>query len=182
VHLLLQETTGIVEHVLQQVRAMSLNLRPSVLDDLGLVSALRWMLHTQGQRAGVQTRFVADPPEMHLPPHIEITCFRVVQEAVTNVIRHAHATSISVEVYQRSAEVAVCIRDDGRGFDVDAAYERARQGKSLGVLGMQERVSLIGGALEIDSVPHHGSTIQVLIPLASNEGLTNEVGASRGSP
>jgi signal transduction histidine kinase len=168
----LEEGISIVERALQQVRNMSLDLRPSLLDDLGLVAALRWFLDRQAQTAGFSTQFVADPPELRLTPALETVCFRLVQEALTNVIRHAQAQQVQVELRQREAELYLTIHDDGIGFDVKTALKNAAQGGSLGLLGMEERVLLAGGYLEIDSVPERGTEIRVRFPLnaPSKEG------------
>ena len=166
----LEDSMGIVEVVLQQVRNISLNLRPSMLDDLGLVPALRWYLDRQSQRAGLTAHFTADDITVPLPQELESTCFRVAQEALTNVIRHAKAQHVYVELQHNENEVNLVIRDDGVGFDVDNAKERATRGASLGVLGMQERVHLINGEIKIGSVPHHGTEIEVRIPIPGTTG------------
>jgi signal transduction histidine kinase len=115
-----------------------------LLDDLGLVPALRWYMHRQAERAGFSVTVVADSLDAHLPPDLEIVCFRVVQEALTNVARHARARHVFVELRQRDTQLELVIRDDGVGFDVRSALERAARGASLGLQGMEERVTLVG--------------------------------------
>jgi len=163
---ILEENVSIIERALQQVRNLSLDLRPSLLDDLGLVPALRWYMNRQAERAGFTAVFVADSLEAHLSPDLEIVCFRVVQEALTNVARHARAQHVLVELRQRGTQLELAIRDNGVGFDVRSALERATHGASLGLLGMEERVSLVGGQVEIESVPTHGTEIRARFPLA----------------
>ena len=107
-----------------------------------------------------------------MPPHLETTCFRIVQEALTNVLRHAQARQVQVEVRQHDAELTLCIHDDGVGFEVAAAQARARQGGGLGVLGMQERAELVRGHLEIVSSPGHGTTIRACFPLPATARVT----------
>ncbi|MCS6862427.1 MAG: PAS domain-containing protein, partial [Abditibacteriales bacterium] len=160
----LDEGINVVSRTLQQVRDLSLDLRPSILDDLGLVAALRWYVDRTAQRTGLIIRFVADPVNGRLPPDVETASFRVAQEALTNVARHAHAKKVTVKVRQRDGELHLTISDDGIGFDVEAAQQRAAQGESLGLLGMQERVSLVGGRLTIQSTPQGGTTVQVVVP------------------
>ena len=164
---ILEENISIIERTLQQVRNLSLDLRPSLLDDLGLVPALRWYTSRQAERTGFTAVLVADSLEAHLPPDVETVCFRVVQEALTNVARHAQAQHVLVELRQRDAELELTIRDDGVGFDVRSALERASHGASLGLRGMEERVTLVGGQMEIESVPSHGTEIRARFPLVS---------------
>jgi signal transduction histidine kinase/DNA-binding NarL/FixJ family response regulator len=164
----LEESVAIVDRALQQVRNLSLDLRPSLLDDLGLVAALRWYLDRQAQRAGLAAEFVADPPGIRASTGLETACFRVAQEALTNVVRHAHAKQVRVEVHLRGAELQLLVQDDGTGFDVVAARRRAAGGGSLGLLGMQERVLLIRGRIEIRSTPGQGTEILVRLPMTSD--------------
>ncbi len=161
----LEESIGMVERVLDQVRDLSLDLRPSLLDDLGLVAALRWYVDRQGQRAGLGVRFISDPIEARFPGEIEISCFRVAQEALTNVVRHARAKEVSVELQHDNGKLHLVVSDDGIGFDPTAAYEGARRGQSFGLLGMRERVALVGGQLEIDSAAARGARIHASFPV-----------------
>lgn len=162
---ILDESVTIIEHALHKVRNLSLDLHPSLLDDLGLVPALRWYMHRQAERAGFSVTVVADSLEAHLPPHLEIVCFRIVQEALTNVARHARARHVFVELRQRDSQLELVVRDDGIGFDVPSALERATHGASLGLRGMEERVTLVGGQVEIESVLTHGTEIRARFPL-----------------
>jgi PAS domain S-box-containing protein len=141
----IDETISILDTTLGQVRDLSLRLRPAMLDDLGLVSAIRWHVDTQANRAGFTARIDADPLETRLPPEIEITCFRILQEAITNVIRHAHANTVTVELRDEPDGLRLSIRDDGDGFDVATARQRAVSGSSMGLLSMEERATLAGG-------------------------------------
>jgi signal transduction histidine kinase len=160
-----QDSIALVEHTLQQIRNLSLDLRPPLLDAVGLPAALRWYLDRQAERSGLAIQFTADPPDAQLPAGLGIACFRVVQEALTNVLRHAQARRVDVELWQTSTAVQLLLRDDGVGFDVGAAWERATRGTSLGLLGMQERVSLVGGELDVSSTPGQGTQVRVLLPL-----------------
>lgn len=163
---LLHDNMAMIENVLHQVRDLSLALRPSILDDFGLVPAIQWLVKRQAQRTGMSIEFAADlktRPTMQL----ETVCFRVVQEALTNIIRHARASQVSIELEQHGAELQLTIRDNGIGFDVSQALNRAARGASLGLLGMQERVSLVGARLEIESAPSEGTWVRVCFPLTS---------------
>ncbi len=161
----LEESINIVDRALQQVRDLSLDLRPSLLDDLGLAAALRWYVDRQARLAGFVAEFGVELGESRLPPGLETACFRVAQEALTNVVRHARARRVRVEVRQHEQELLLLIRDDGVGFDVRAAQERAVRGTSMGLLGMQERVLLAGGQIRIESGVARGTEIQVYFPM-----------------
>lgn len=161
-----RDSVELVEQTLQQVRDLSLDLRPSVLDHLGLVPALEWQLNRLADRGGFRARFRAEGVLERLPIGLETTCFRVVQEALTNVIRHARARRVAVVVRQTNRHLILTVRDDGVGFDVKATAVRARAGDSMGLLGMRERVRLCGGELSLRSVPGRGTRISVRFPLA----------------
>jgi two-component system, NarL family, sensor histidine kinase UhpB len=149
--------------VLQQVRELSLNLRPSMLDSLGLEAALSWYLDRQKALGGFEVELAC--PGRRLPPAIETVMFRLVQEAVTNILRHARARRVSVVVEASAEEAVLSVHDDGVGFDTEAAVARATRGGSLGVLGMTERAQLAGGTLRIESEPGRGTTVVAVLPL-----------------
>ena len=161
----LEESIGVVERALGQISDLSLDLRPSLLDDFGLVPALEWYAKRQAQRSGFQVTFLAQPEEMHLPANLETTCFRVAQAAITNIARHAQAKHVHVELRQDETELYLLVRDDGIGFDVQAALARMAHDESFGLLAMQERVGLVGGQIEFDSAPPCGTEIRVRLPL-----------------
>ena len=161
----LQDSLSIIESTLHQVRDLALDLHPAILDDLGLIAALQWYMGRQAERASLTMELVADPLETSLPADLNTTCFRIVQEALTNILRHARAKKVLVELHQHNAELELVIRDDGIGFDVQAARQRAAHGASLGLLGMQERVLLVKGHLQIKSAPGVGTEIRARFPL-----------------
>jgi PAS domain S-box-containing protein len=163
----LDESLTITQQTLRQVRDLSLDLRPSLLDDLGLGPALRWYLDRQGQRLGCAVSLDDNLGDVRYPAPVETTCFRVAQEAITNVARHSHAQSIRVTVRRDTTELHLTVEDDGAGFDVDAARERATRGQSLGLLGMEERAMLAGGRIEIVSRPGAGTRVVARFPVAS---------------
>jgi PAS domain S-box-containing protein len=161
----LDECIGIVDRAMQQVRDLSLDLRPAMLDDLGLVSALRWYLDLQAKRVGYKARLAADTNDVRISPAIEIAAFRVAQEALTNVARHARARRVNVRLRVRDGALRLVVRDDGGGFDADAILRRGRRGEGLGLLGMRERAALLGGQVMIRSAPGRGTEVRLLIPL-----------------
>lgn len=163
----LAESVNIVSQALEQIRTLSLNLRPSLLDDFGLIPTLEWYVDRQAKSAPFQLSFHTNAPEMRLPPVIETNCFRVVQAALTNIVRHAQASRVKVtlNLIPDSQELELSVLDDGLGFNVTAALKRARHGQSLGLLGMQERIQLIGGQIAIQSRPGRGTEIRVRVPI-----------------
>jgi signal transduction histidine kinase len=162
----LRDSVAIVDQVLKQVRGLSMDLRPAVLDDLGLASALRWHLDRQALLGGFTAEFVSDPADLRAPSRLETACFRVAQEALTNILRHAQAKKVCVEIRQVDLELRLLVRDDGVGFDIAVARQRAHRASCLGLLGMQERVSLLGGRFDLVSSPGAGTEISVRLPLA----------------
>ena len=154
---------GIADSALTQARQMSLNLRPPQLDDLGLAAAIRWNLGRQAGLAGLQPQFAVDDAPAHLPEPLAIACYRIAQEAMTNVLRHAHARKVWVRLQLVSGELRFELQDDGVGFDPAPAFAGA---SSMGVLGMQERALLAGGRLEIESAPGQGCLVRAVFPLA----------------
>ena len=176
----LAEAIGMLDGALGQVRQWSFDLRPPLLDDLGLVSALRWYLDRQ-VREFVVPYLKAPHREKRFPSEVETTCFRVAQEALTNVVRHAKATHVWIEIGHTTRELQLGIRDDGVGFDVVAAQNRAAGGGSLGLLGMQERVRLCGGRLDITSSPAAGAKLLATIPLIGSTTDRQEVNEQRGA-
>jgi signal transduction histidine kinase len=155
------ESIALVDGAIARVRDLAHHLRPPMLDDLGLSASLRWYVDREARRAGLEAHLEIEPVQGRLAPTVETTCFRVTQEALTNVIRHAHATRVEVELRLAPDGPRLEVRDDGRGFDTLAAR---LTGDGQGLLGMRERVALAGGELEIDSVPGRGTTVRAHFP------------------
>jgi signal transduction histidine kinase len=171
----LRESIQAVERVLEQVHDLSLNLRPSILDDLGLEPALRWYTHRHAATTGLRAEFRAASLENRLDLVIETECFRVAQEALTNVARHAQARAVMVDLTRRNGHLHLSVRDDGVGFDVAALRNQAVQGASLGLLSMEERASLAGGGLEFNSAPGKGTEVHAWFPLRWHTTEPSEV-------
>ena len=177
----LDESIGLVDRILHGVRQLSLDLRPSLLDDLGLAAALRWYVSAQAERSGIAADVATEPLPDNVPIAITTTCFRVAQEAVTNALRHARATRIAVTLRCEGEELEVSVGDNGVGFDVAAARSRAMQGASAGLLGLEERVQLAGGRSSIASVPGWGTMLHAWLPL-SNPSPPNSQATAEGIP
>lgn len=139
---------------------MIFDLRPSLLDDLGLATAVKWYARNYLQPAGIDVRL--EVVDLEVPPAVEITAFRIYQEIVTNILRHAGAETVSVELYCDDQTLVLGVEDDGVGFDLEAAG-----GGGVGIAGMRERAELVGGEITIDSEPGLGTHVRLLIPLAA---------------
>ncbi len=160
----------LVARLITKVRRLSLDLHPSLLDDFGLVTALRRHVESLADRTGLDLRFQADEGIGRLDTELETVCYRVVQEAITNALRHAEPVHLLIRLRLDAGKLELSVSDDGRGFDPEAALERSAGGESLGLLGMRERVSLVSGELSIISAPGAGAVIKASFPLIKNLG------------
>ena len=152
--------------ILDEIHRLIYELRPTLLDDLGLVAATRWLADTSLRQAGVTVNFRTVGRERRLPPQLEATLFRVIQEGVHNIVRHAHAKNANIGLRFRKSAIGVHIRDDGRGFDVEEAISSKDRPRGLGLLGMKERIELVNGTLSIRSRPGgSGTKINIEIPM-----------------
>ncbi len=151
----------------EEFRRISRDLRPSILDDMGLVPALRWLIKRTSEENPVRTSFTVDGPECQLSPQMEINVFRIVQEALNNICRHARAEEAAVALVFNNGSLNIKIQDDGQGFYPQKDLSRFGFDGKLGLIGMRERVELLGGKLDIFSKPDEGTTI--LIHLNSDE-------------
>jgi two-component system sensor histidine kinase UhpB len=161
-----QEALETTQHTLDRVRQLSLSLRPAQLDDLGLAAALRSHLDRQAALGGFTPHAQIQECAARLPPEVETACFRVAQEAVNNIVRHARARNVWLRLAVDGDRLELGVRDDGAGFDVEAAQRRAALGASLGVVSMAERAALAGGALRIESSSGQGTAVLAAFPLA----------------
>jgi two-component system sensor histidine kinase UhpB len=166
------EQTGIVtdalrlaDQVLRQVRDLSLRLHPELLDDMGLTWALQGYAEQQAQRAGLELELAVDPDVPPLPRPVEIACFRIAQEAMTNAIRHAEARRLWVVLEQVDGKLALRVRDDGRGCSEEAILRHATESGGLGIAGMRERARLLGGEVHLTSPLGCGTEVLAILPL-----------------
>lgn len=150
---------------LGELQRIIADLRPSQLDDLGLVAALQWYIQEFEKRYAIPTGFVVNNNQARLPPEYETVLFRIIQEGLTNVAKHAKASQATVKLEIYPSQVCVTIMDNGRGFDPEQMLGEGKRA-GWGLLGIRERVSLLGGAYEIDSEPGGGASIRVTIPLS----------------
>jgi PAS domain S-box-containing protein len=160
----LDESMRLLQRAGSRVRSLALELRPTMLETAGLDAALRWLAEQHLEQTGMEVS-VAGRVE-GVSGDRAIACFRVAQEALTNVMRHARARNVWIEVKQTAQELQLAVRDDGVGFDPDQALDRTA-GMRLGLLGMKERVEIFGGSLEIESAPGSGTRIRVSLPVTA---------------
>ncbi len=162
----LAEAKVIAGHLLEETRRLILDLRPMLLDDLGLGAAIRWYAEARLEERGVEVAVDVDQCTTRIPRHLEVSLFRVMQEAVNNVAWHAQARHAQIRVAIRDSKVCLFVADDGTGFDVERVLGPNAPVGSVGLLGMQERVRLLNGALDIRSETGRGTTVAVEIPIA----------------
>ena len=188
VHLRLLERTGSAEEAqqrvhelreltalaLEDVRRVSVDLRPTILDDLGLAPALEWRVDELNKSDGMQATFIANGLEERLPRDMELVFYRIGQEALNNIGRHAQASHVSVTLVQRGQEIMLDVKDDGIGFDV--ANPRLDGRLCLGLNGMRERIAMLGGALSIESVVGKGARVTATAPLHVQTSMGAESG------
>lgn len=173
----LQNLQNLTDQIGREVHYLALELRPTALDDLGLRAALTHYAERWSERSGVEVDYhAAGLDGDRFPPPIETALYRVVQEALTNVLKHAGARRVSLVLQRSSNHVSAVVEDDGQGFDTELGSEPAAAAIRLGILGMRERVALVGGNLTVESSPGHGTTIIARVPLSGGirEGSNGE--------
>lgn len=161
----LVEAMHAIDAAIGDVRRLSRDLRPAQLDDLGLAAALRAHLEQQAAIGRFDAHFAAAPLPDAIDPVVETTCFRIAQEALTNVLRHARARTVWVELAIAGDALRLALRDDGVGFEPAAAARRAAAGESLGLVGMEERAAFAGGSVRVASQRGGGTTVEASFPL-----------------
>ena len=163
------ETHKLATQLLEDLRQIIWDLRPSILDDLGLVPAIRWFARTKLCEIGVKVDFGMGDEVMRLPSHLETMLFRVAQEAVNNILHHANARNVSICLWPERGRMCLEVKDDGRGFDVGRTNGEAVSKKQLGLLGIRERVSLVGGRVIVESALGSGTRLHVCVPMPGEE-------------
>lgn len=160
------EARAIAARLLAETRRLILGLRPAVLDDLGLIAAIRWYSDATLVEAGIDVSMDADPSAPRLPDHVEAALFRIAQEAITNIAKHAGASHVGIRVDFDPSSVSLTVEDDGHGFDVDEALAMTGPGsQNVGLSGMLERVQLLNGQLQIHSNVGRGTLVSLRAPI-----------------
>jgi PAS domain S-box-containing protein len=158
---MMDEQMKVVSQTIDNIRRITYDLRPSLLDDLGLIPAVRWYVQGYEKRTGINVDLKIDVPELKLPGDAEVNVYRIIQEALTNVQRHAKARNVSVGLLLSAGFLRLEIRDDGMGFT--AAMKAG--GSGVGLIGMKERITYLGGSLLVYSLRGHGTTLSAEIPI-----------------
>lgn len=160
----IKETSSLLDSTVKTIRKIASELRPSVLDDLGVIAALEWQAKEFERRSGIPVEFNTSVTQLELEPHIATGIFRLFQEALTNVARHSQATQVNTRLELKTGLATLTITDNGIGFDVNESGGR----KTLGLLGMKERALMMSGRLQIKSKPGKGTSVIITIPIREN--------------
>ncbi|NJO83068.1 MAG: sensor histidine kinase [Blastochloris sp.] len=161
-HALINEARTIVGDLMNRVRTLSLNLRPSILDDLGVLAALEWHFERYTAQTNIRVRFQNHGLHQRFSADIETAIYRIVQEALTNTARYAGVASVQVSLVAENERIQIGIDDEGRGFDQAAVFANYNH---AGLAGVHERVELLNGTLQIESAPGQGTHIRASLPL-----------------
>ena len=170
----LRKIRGLLDEIEKHLRRLSHELRPTILDDLGLLPALEYLAQGVEARSGIPIA-VEGPRGPRLPTAVETALYRVVQEALRNATKHAGARRVNIRLGVESRAVRCSVKDDGRGFDVEAELGRKGE-RGLGLIGMRERLNALDGRLTIDSSPGRGTELQITIPLEEHDADSNSSG------
>jgi signal transduction histidine kinase len=153
--------------VINEMTKVIQNLRPTVLDDLGFEAGIIWLIDRNLKERGINCSFnLQDLEEDKLPPELQVTLFRIIQEVTSNIARHAQAKNVRINAKNDDKLFTITIEDDGTGFDTETVFENTLTGRGLGILGMKERATQVNGTLMICSTPEQGTTVQCTVPLS----------------
>jgi len=164
------DARALAANSLTELRRIFSGLRPAILDDLGLIPAIRWYARSHLEPVGIQVEVKEPGTPAELSTAIATTLFRITQEAVSNIVRHAGARSVTIALQLNDGVVSLRIEDDGHGFDPGNASREAVELQRLGLLGIRERAELLGGQVQIESAPEKGTSVQVSVPLGGPGG------------
>jgi PAS domain S-box-containing protein len=172
------DVSQLVDRAISQVRTISHLLHPPLLDEVGLVSALRWFLEGLSERSGIAVRLEIDPTDLRrLRPELETAIFRIVQEALTNMFRHSGARNGGVRLVEQNGNITITVRDDGKGIE-DGVIRLHPESVGVGIGGMRQRVAELGGSLRLaNASPGTGTIVEVVIPTHRHESVTETVSA-----
>jgi signal transduction histidine kinase len=155
-----------IDKVVHFVRRIASELRPTILDELGLGAAIAWHLEEFEKRSGIKAHFTEQEEELEFPEPVKTNLFRIVQESLTNVARHSKATDVKIDLARSNGHLTLTIADNGIGLALDTPIQK----KTMGILGMKERTAIIGGTYDIQSTPGKGTLITVTVPLNVKPG------------
>jgi signal transduction histidine kinase len=156
---------AVADAAVAQIRAIVLNLRPTMLDDLGLVDALEWSLEQQAKAAGWKASLEGSGIQEEMPADIRTACFRIAQEALSNAARHAHASEVKLHLKMMGSSLELTVSDNGAGFDLERYRSAEERKRHFGLMSMEERASLVGGSLDVETSPGCGTRIRASFPM-----------------
>jgi signal transduction histidine kinase len=166
----LQTARSVAQSVLEGVRRLISDLRPSLLDDLGLVPAIAWCAERRLEALGIEVGLQCELPEdVRLPSVVETALFRIAQEAISNIAQHSQASTVAIALRVAGGRAVLRIEDDGRGFEPELAPAQAAAGRGLGLQGMRERTHMLGGQFRLRTAPGQGTSLRIDIPLTMGE-------------
>jgi signal transduction histidine kinase len=168
----LTELRDLTAEMFKAVRYVALELRAPELDDMGLQSAVETYVREWASRYGIAAYFAGPSSQLVLPMDVASTMYRILQEALTNIAKHARANKVDVTIGTADAGITLCVEDDGNGFEFETARSRAKADRRLGLASIQERVSLVDGTFRVDSHPGDGARLFVWLP--ADERLDDE--------
>jgi signal transduction histidine kinase len=175
----LRSAEALVVNTLEDLRRLTLDLRPYALDELGLIAAIRAYAQRHLESAGIKVKFENKDLNERLAPAVETTLFRIIQETIHNTTKHAQAKNVKIQLAARNDKITVVVEDDGMGFNVDATFKSKVGMQSLGLLGIQERATLLGGTFKIESQPGRGTCLIVEIPVVGSLGEPSQSNTGR---
>jgi two-component system sensor histidine kinase UhpB len=176
----LAEAKSLSGQTLTAMRRLSLDLRPTMLDDLGLIPTLRWYIQNFSNRLDICSTFETMGFEEKLSPQIETALYRIVQEALNNIAKHAQADRVEISLVKRDSRIYASIQDNGKGFDLGRILDPESSERGFGIVGIQERVSLLGGQMDIQTKPGFGTLIHFEIPYENVRGGDEKDASSAG--
>ncbi len=155
----------LASNTLHELRKIIYGLRPTLLDDLGLVPAIRWYARSTLEEAGIRVEVNASDEHLVLSPELKTSLFRIAQEAINNIVKHSGASSSVISIFRNETTITLCVEDDGHGFDVNLASTQAIKLQQWGILGIRERAELVGAELKLNSAAGQGTSLEVVLPL-----------------
>jgi signal transduction histidine kinase len=173
------EACDLATRTLGELRRVVYDLRPSMLDDLGLVPAIRWYARSALEARGLTVRYEGFEPPTRVAPQLETALYRIAQESINNIAHHAEARNVTIRLVRDGDRLCLRVEDDGRGFDVLEPAAEAVRRRRFGLLGVRERAELVGGEVRIHSAPGRGTRLEVLVPV---DGSRAEVPGEGGGP
>jgi PAS domain S-box-containing protein len=160
---------GAIELIIENVRRISRDLMPSILEDLGLFASLQWLVENFSKQHGIHITLDMEDIDHLFSREIQVNIYRVFQESFTNISKHADAKEVSIEVKKEGDGISFVVKDDGKGFELNKIINRKFNEKGVGLMAMKERMNIVGGTFEVNSLPGKGTIIKFVVPIEKKE-------------